>query len=84
MRRITLVVMVTVIMAAILVLIAGSVLAMDTQQKQTYVDTVETEQYFALPGRSRPSNPFAASMQQQKPFLTRRMGDFPYVLRPSS
>jgi hypothetical protein len=50
MRRITLVVMVTVVMAAMLVLIAGSVLAKDTQQKQTYVDTVEAEQYFALPG----------------------------------
>jgi hypothetical protein len=50
MRRITLVVMVAVVMAAMVVLIAGSVLAKDTQQKQTYVDTVEAEQYFALPG----------------------------------
>jgi hypothetical protein len=42
--------MVAVVMAAMLVLIAGSVLAKDSQQKQTYVDTVEAEQYFALPG----------------------------------
>jgi hypothetical protein len=32
------------------ILIAGSVLAKDTQQKQTYVDEVVAQQYFALPG----------------------------------
>ena len=50
MRRITLVVAVAVTMAVMVVLIAGSVLAKDTQPKQTYVDEVYAEQYFALPG----------------------------------
>jgi hypothetical protein len=50
MRRVGLVLGVSVVMAAMVVLIAGSVLAKDNQQKQTYVDEVAAEQYFALPG----------------------------------
>jgi hypothetical protein len=39
-----------VVMAAMVVLTLGPALAKDTQQRQTYVDTVQAEQYFALPG----------------------------------
>jgi hypothetical protein len=37
-------------MAVMVVLITGSVLAKDSQQKQTYVDEVVATQYFAIPG----------------------------------
>jgi hypothetical protein len=50
MRRLGLVLGVSVVMAAMVVLIAGSVLAKDTQQKQLFVDEVDAKQYFALPG----------------------------------
>jgi hypothetical protein len=50
MRRVGLVLGVSVVMAAMVVLIAGSVLAKDARQKQTYVDKVVAKQYFALPG----------------------------------
>lgn len=50
MRRITLVVMVAVVMAAMMVLTVGSALGKDSQQKHTYVDEVVAKQYFALPG----------------------------------
>jgi hypothetical protein len=50
MRRVGFVLGVSVVMAAMVVLIAGSVLAKDTQPKQTYVDKVVATQYFALPG----------------------------------
>jgi hypothetical protein len=50
MRRVGFVLGVSVVMAAMVVLIAGSVLAKDPQQKQTYVDEVVATQYFALPG----------------------------------
>jgi hypothetical protein len=50
MRRVGLVLGVSAVMAAMVILIAGSVLAKDTQQKQTYVDQVDAKQYFALPG----------------------------------
>jgi hypothetical protein len=52
MRRVTLVVGVAVTVAAMMVLTVGSALANDTRQKETYVDTVKAEQYFALPGVS--------------------------------
>src|SRR5215208_571649 len=50
MRRVGFVLGVSVVMAAMVVLIAGSVLANDTQPEQTYVDKVDAKQYFALPG----------------------------------
>jgi hypothetical protein len=50
MNRVGLVLGVSVVMAAMVVLIAGSVLANDTQPEQTYVDKVDAKQYFALPG----------------------------------
>jgi len=51
MRRISLVLGVAVVIAAMVVLIVGSALANDTQPTQlTYTDTVKAEQYFAFPG----------------------------------
>jgi hypothetical protein len=52
MRRVTLVVAVAVTVAATLALTVGSALANDARQKETYVDSVKAEQYFALPGKS--------------------------------
>jgi hypothetical protein len=51
MRRVSLVVALAGVMAAMVVLTVGSALANDTQPTQvTYTDTVKAEQYFAFPG----------------------------------
>jgi hypothetical protein len=48
MRRVTLVLALAVVMAAMMALTVGSALANDTQPKpETYIDKVVTEQYFA-------------------------------------
>jgi hypothetical protein len=52
MRRVTLVIALAVVMAAIMAQTVGPAPAKDTQPKQEYVDTVKAGQYFASPGVS--------------------------------